>query len=387
VVASPVGIETSAQGSTHQTSTEHHAVTSGAHTSISAGKSLLVSVREAVRLFAYKAGMKLVAASGDIDITALKDSVNILAKLNITHTANRITITAKEEVVINGGTSFSRWNASGIVHGTNGIWREHAAQHSLVVGAAEGRPNLPVPTVLPLGQLDLSNQYVNSVGASVEPVKAGSYAVTDAEGGVHQGSLSGQGKTSVSGLPMGAAKIDFGKDPRNPWDEGSYFGKPDEWPKLSGSQVEEIAAAPAAGPAAAAASTAAKPAAASSAGFALAGAGAMGGAMATLATTQAAVAKVAPMAAVAQQGMGVAQALQQGAGAKALMGPMAQVAPIVGKQAGPVGELAVQALRDGPPTQQAMLAKALPSPLPSKPGLSLPNAPSAKAVLPKSTLV
>jgi len=112
-LASPAGIETSTQGSTHLMSVEHTALTSGGHASLSAGKSLLVSVKEAVRMFAYKAGMKLVAASADIDITVLKDSVNILAKLNITHTANRITITAKEEVVINGGTSFSRWNASG----------------------------------------------------------------------------------------------------------------------------------------------------------------------------------------------------------------------------------------------------------------------------------
>lgn len=124
-------------------SVEHTALTSGGHCSVSAGKSLLVSVKEAVRMFAYKAGMKLVAASADIDITALKDSVNILAKLNITHTANRITITAKEEVVINGGSSFSRWNASGIVHGTTGTWRQHAAQHEFVPGKSEGTPPLP----------------------------------------------------------------------------------------------------------------------------------------------------------------------------------------------------------------------------------------------------
>ncbi|WP_422823657.1 DUF2345 domain-containing protein [Variovorax rhizosphaerae] len=91
-----------------------------------------MSAKEAVRMFAYKSGMKLVAASSDIDITALKDSINVLAKLNITHTANKITITAKDEVVINGGSSYSKWNASGIEHGTNGVWREHASVHSLV---------------------------------------------------------------------------------------------------------------------------------------------------------------------------------------------------------------------------------------------------------------
>jgi type VI secretion system secreted protein VgrG len=144
-LASPAGIEASTEGSTHVTSTQHNVLSSGGHASISAGKSLLVSVKEAVRLFAYKAGMKLVAASADIDITALKDSVNILAKLNITHTANRISISAKEEVVINGGGSYSRWNASGIEEGTSGTWRSHAARHSMV-----GPANGPVPEPKPL---------------------------------------------------------------------------------------------------------------------------------------------------------------------------------------------------------------------------------------------
>lgn len=231
-LASPAGIETTSQGSTHLMSVEHTALTSGGHSSLSAGKSLLVSVKEAVRMFAYKAGMKLVAASADIDITALKDSVNILAKLNITHTANRITITAKEEVVINGGTSFSRWNASGIVHGTSGNWRQHAAQHSFVPGKSEGTPTLPQTVQLPPGQLALYHQYVNLEGGSKQGIQGGDYTVVDAEGGVHQGTLDSNGFASVAGLPMGMATVSYGKDPRDPWDEGSYFGQGTEWPAM-----------------------------------------------------------------------------------------------------------------------------------------------------------
>jgi type VI secretion system secreted protein VgrG len=224
-------------------SVEHTALTSGGHTSVSAGKSLLVSVKEAVRMFAYKTGMKLVAASADIDIAALKDSVNILARLNITHTANRITITAKEEVVINGGTSFSRWNASGIVHGTNGVWRQHAAQHSLVPGKSEGTPALPQTVQLPPGQLDLYHHYVNPEGGTKQGIQQGEYTVVDAEGGVHRGTLDGNGFASVAGLPMGMATISYGKDPRDPWDEGSYFGQGTEWPAAPLSKVGADAAA------------------------------------------------------------------------------------------------------------------------------------------------
>lgn len=141
-LSSPAGIQSTAEGSTHMVSAEHNALTSGGHASISAGKSFLVSAKNAVRMVAFNKGIRMVAAAADIDIQALRDSVNVLAKLNIKMEANRITITAKEEVVINGGSSFSRWNASGIVHGTNGLWREHAATHSLV-----GPKSMPVPAM------------------------------------------------------------------------------------------------------------------------------------------------------------------------------------------------------------------------------------------------
>ena len=161
-LASPAGIEASTEGSTHVISTQHNVLTSGGHASISAGGSLLVSVKEAVRLFAYKAGMKLVAASADIDITALKESVNILAKLNITHSANRISITAKEEVVINGGGSYSRWNASGIEEGTSGTWHSHATKH-VMVGPANGPVFEPKPIDVALKETPPEHQLAFSM--------------------------------------------------------------------------------------------------------------------------------------------------------------------------------------------------------------------------------
>ncbi|WP_093237042.1 type VI secretion system Vgr family protein [Variovorax sp. EL159] len=150
VLASPMGIHSTAGTTTHIASVGHNALSSGGHTSISAGRSLLASVKDAIRLFAYKA-IRLTAATAGIDIVALQDSINLMAKLDIKLEANRITVTAKEEILINGGNSYTRWNASGIVHGTNGVWREHAATHSLAgpdclpVAIA----SLDVPQVLP----------------------------------------------------------------------------------------------------------------------------------------------------------------------------------------------------------------------------------------------
>jgi type VI secretion system secreted protein VgrG len=140
--------------STHMASGEHHALTSGGHTSVSAGKSFLVSVKQAIRMFSYKAGIRLVAAGANIEFKALQQSIHLLAKLDITHAANRITITAKEELVVNGGGSFSRWTAQGIQHGTQGRWVEHAASHSLI-----GPMSQPVePTAFPRPELNLASR-------------------------------------------------------------------------------------------------------------------------------------------------------------------------------------------------------------------------------------
>jgi len=90
------------------------------------------------------AGMRLIAAAGDIDVKALSDSINLLAKLNITHTANRITITAKEEIRINGAGSYATFNSQGIELGTNGAFRSHANDHSLLGPKNAATPDMPV---------------------------------------------------------------------------------------------------------------------------------------------------------------------------------------------------------------------------------------------------
>ena len=148
VLASPVGIATTTPNSTHFASGEHIALTSGSHTSISSNKSFLVSAAQAVRMFAFKGLIKIVAAQEDIDITALKKSIHMLARKDITLRANKITLDADEIVAINGGTSYSIWKKAGIEHGTSGLWREYAGTHSLQPQKDLPLPKIKFPTTL-----------------------------------------------------------------------------------------------------------------------------------------------------------------------------------------------------------------------------------------------
>jgi len=268
-------------------------------------------------------------------------------------------------VVINGGSSFSRWNASGIVHGTSGTWRQHAAQHELVQGKSEGTPGLPQTVKLPPGQLDLYHQYVNPDGARKQGIRQGEYTVVDAEGGVHQGTLDGNGFASVAGLPMGMATVSYGKDPRDPWDEGSYFGEETEWPP----------AAPDAGAVDAAAAAADRPvpgaqnlASLASAGAAAAGLGGGAGG------------KFGAVAQAAKQAASTVQSLQKG-GAQALLAPIRQtaVANVAGKLPGGAAAMnAYGALSAGKPAAAAVASTlGLPGSLP-RIGAAVPVAPLKK---------
>jgi type VI secretion system secreted protein VgrG len=131
IVASPAGIAATTGGDAHIASERHAAITTGKSLSLSAGSNLFATIRHTFRLFVQKAGMKLVAAAGDIDIQALSDGIKLLAKLEISQQANRITISAKEEIVINGGGSYAKFAAGAIELGTSGSFVAHAATHSL----------------------------------------------------------------------------------------------------------------------------------------------------------------------------------------------------------------------------------------------------------------
>ncbi|WP_267874931.1 DUF2345 domain-containing protein [Massilia sp. Root335] len=131
-MAGAAGIAMTSARSTHVASAEHTALTAGKDLAVAAGGKLFANIRESLRLFVQRAGMRLIAAAGDIDIKALSDSINVLAKLQITQTADKIIISARDEVQISGGGSYVKFSKAGIEHGTDGAFAAHAATHSFV---------------------------------------------------------------------------------------------------------------------------------------------------------------------------------------------------------------------------------------------------------------
>jgi type VI secretion system secreted protein VgrG len=142
VLASPAGVAISTPAQIHLSSDKSTAITTGEHVSVSTGGGFFASARNALRLFAYQAGMRLIAASGDIDLKALKDNINLLAKLNVTVTATKVTISAQQEVEINGGGSYTRWTSGQIQSGTSGGFVVHSASRAFT-----GPDNVSTPAI------------------------------------------------------------------------------------------------------------------------------------------------------------------------------------------------------------------------------------------------
>jgi type VI secretion system secreted protein VgrG len=218
VLASPAGIATTTAGDTHIASERHTALTTGKSLSLAAGTSFFASVRQTFRLFVQKAGMKMVAAAGDIDVQALSDSINILAKLDITQSANRIIISAQEEIVLNGGGSYAKFGAGSIELGTSGTFTAHAATHSLLspksmsVGmtAAAARYGSSIATEQTLGELTESNSWVEfELIDQNGPIAGERYVLTDPTGKEHAGTVDGRGVARIDQIPPGRCKVEF----------------------------------------------------------------------------------------------------------------------------------------------------------------------------------
>lgn len=123
LLASPSGIVATTTATTHWHSGEDVAVTAGRHVSMAAGKSLMATIAHGLRIFVHRLGMRLVAASGPIDIEAQDGNINVTAAGDIHLKATkggRIILEADTEIVQKVGTAYVRITPEGIVEGMRG---------------------------------------------------------------------------------------------------------------------------------------------------------------------------------------------------------------------------------------------------------------------------
>ncbi|MGN6738152.1 type VI secretion system tip protein VgrG, partial [Neisseria sp. P0022.S007] len=102
IQTAPAGIATATQQSQLHTANENIHLVSGANTDITAGQSLTAHAAESLNLFAQSSGIKMQANQGKVEVQAQNDELqlNALKDATLTSSAGKITIAAKEEVLI-----------------------------------------------------------------------------------------------------------------------------------------------------------------------------------------------------------------------------------------------------------------------------------------------
>lgn len=123
-------------------------ITSQENTDISALKRFTVAAGEAVSMLARKAGMKLFAAKGKVEIQAQDDALDAIAKkdVTVTSTEGRVEITAAKDVVLkNLDGSFIQITGKNIILGCEGnvLWKCANAQKMGTANYTSSVPEFP----------------------------------------------------------------------------------------------------------------------------------------------------------------------------------------------------------------------------------------------------
>lgn len=168
------------------------------NTDISALKRFTVAAGEAVSVLARKAGMKLFAAKGKVEIQAQDDALEAIAKKDVTVTSveGKVVITGATELVVNCGGAFMKLSGGNMELGAPGNILLKCANVQKM-GSADY--DIPKP-VLPQGY---SERFVAQDKVSGDILANTRYRITTADGSVYEGRTDSEGKTAEI---FGAAK-------------------------------------------------------------------------------------------------------------------------------------------------------------------------------------
>ena len=92
-IEAPAGLLLSSQANVSIGAQTHVDIVSVGNSQVSAGRKLMLHAMQSISLFAHKLGMKLIAASGKVEIQAHDDNVELTS-------AKRIVLTASDEIVL-----------------------------------------------------------------------------------------------------------------------------------------------------------------------------------------------------------------------------------------------------------------------------------------------
>ncbi|WP_042273101.1 DUF2345 domain-containing protein, partial [Paraburkholderia heleia] len=156
-------------------------------------KRFTVAAGELISFFSEKLGLKAIARQGKIEIQAQSDEMDLISDKNmrISSANGRVTIEAKEELLLKCGGSYIRLSSTGIEDGTRG--------NRTIKSAAFSRqgPSSLAETVNNWKHAPFDEEFTLRWPFSDDPVTGQKFSIVRDDGSVIQGATDSAGKTSL----------------------------------------------------------------------------------------------------------------------------------------------------------------------------------------------
>ncbi|WP_417328711.1 type VI secretion system Vgr family protein [Halomonas cupida] len=144
---SPAGIAMSTPESTHLAQGKSLSVTSGEDINLATGKSLIATLSETLSMFVQRAGIKLFAAQGKVEVQAQSDNMELTAEkdLKVTATEGKVHLSAADGILLASGGGYVRIKGGDIeIHGPGKVDLK-GAQHQFAGPTSLDAPPVELP--------------------------------------------------------------------------------------------------------------------------------------------------------------------------------------------------------------------------------------------------
>jgi type VI secretion system secreted protein VgrG len=205
-LSAPAGVAVTSQDSIAIGAQTHVDLVSIGNTQLSVGRKLLARVSESISLFAHRLGIKLIAASGKLELQTHADDIEVTS-------SKRIVLTATDEIVLQAPKLRFVAQGAQVDIGGGAITQQSSGEHTIKsskfahVGPGGGSP-AAVPSIISESAHD-QQTVLRWIGTD-EPMKNQRYRITTEDGRTFEGRTDATGLTErfTSAIPFGRYTIE-----------------------------------------------------------------------------------------------------------------------------------------------------------------------------------
>lgn len=205
-LTAPAGIAMTSQGSVAIGAQTHVDMVSIGNTQLSVGRKLLARVSESISLFAHRLGIKIIAASGKLELQTHGDDIELTS-------SKRIVLTATEEIVLQAPKLRFVAQGAQVDIGGGAITQQSSGEHTIKsskfahLGPGGGSP---ADINLPVSETAHDQQIVLRWMGTDEPMKNQRYRITTEDGRTFEGHTDATGLTErfTSTIPFGRYSVE-----------------------------------------------------------------------------------------------------------------------------------------------------------------------------------